>query len=97
MTRTENRPLTMGGTIPDRVMLGSESVIKNNQSNLYEVTRTFTLFNVRESDSVNFACLATADIPITGNRIDNSSFSLIVYRKLVFPSVNYVEVFYIWA
>ncbi len=84
LTRTEGRPLTMGGTIPDRVMLSTEHVVMNNESNIYEVSRTLTLFNVGVTDRVNFTCLASSDLPRFGNRSANSSFSLFVYRKLLF-------------
>ncbi len=82
LTRTDGRPTQVGASIVDRVMLGEEMMTINNTTQLYEVTRVFTLFDVAEGDSVNFTCLASADIPGTGTRTDSSLLSLLVYRKL---------------
>ncbi len=86
LTRTDGRPTQqVGASIVDRVMLGEEMMTINNTTQLYVVTRMFTLFDVAEGDSVNFTCLASADIPGTGIRNDSSLLSLLVYRKLSLP------------
>ena len=81
LTRTDGRPMSLGGPLVDRVMLGSEAVTRNTMTGLYEVTRNLTLFNATEEDSVNLSCSASADILGTGLKIDNVSFNLLVYRK----------------
>ena len=74
--------MSLGGTLADRVMLGAElSQGLNSETGLYEITRSLTLFDAVEGDSVDFSCSASADIPSIGMRSDNSSFSLLVYRK----------------
>ena len=81
LTRIDGRPMSLGGPLVDRVMLGSEAVTRNTMTGLYVVTRNLTLFNAVQEDSVNLHCSASADIPVTGLRFDNVSFSLLVYRK----------------
>ena len=86
LTRTDGRPTQqVGASIVDRVMLGEEMMTINSTTQLYEVTRVFTLFDVAEGDLVNFKCLASADIPATGIRNDSTLFSLLVHRKLCLP------------
>ena len=65
----------------NRVMLGSEASSMNVTTGLYVVTRTLTLFNSVEGDTGNFMCSASANIPGTGVRSTNVSFSLLVYRE----------------
>ena len=62
-------------------MLGNESSSLNVITSLYVVTRTLTLFNSVEVDTGNFMCSASANIPGTGVRSTNVSFSLLVYRE----------------
>ena len=81
LTRTNGRPMSLGGPLVDRVMLGSAAVTRNTMTGLYEVTRNLTLFNAVQEDSANLSCSASADIPGTGLLFDNVSFSLLVYRK----------------
>ncbi len=86
LNRSDGRPTQqVGASIVDRVMLGEEMMTINSTTQLYEVTRVFTLFDVAEGDSVNFTCLASADIPGTETRTNSSLFSLLVYRKLSLP------------
>ena len=65
----------------DRVMLGSETSSLNVTTGLYVVTRTLTLFDSVEGHTGNFMCSASADIPGSGVRSANVSFSLLVYRE----------------
>ena len=81
LTRIDGRPMSLGGPLVDRVMLGSVAVTRNTMTGLYAVTRNLTLFNAVQEDSVNLSCSASADIPGTGLLFDNVSFSLLVYRK----------------
>ncbi len=70
LNRSDGRPTQqVGASIVDRVMLGEEMMTINSTTQLYEVTRVFTLFDVAEGDSVNFTCLASADIPGTETRL----------------------------
>ena len=89
LIRTDGKPISLGGPLASRVMLGSETVARNTMTSLYEVTRNLTLFNAVQEDSVNLICSASVDIPGTGLRFDNVSFSLLLYRK-------YVDDGYIW-
>ena len=72
--------MSLGEPLINRVMLGNESSL-NVTTGLYVVTRTLTLFNSVEEDTGNFMCSASANIPETGVRSANVSFSLLVYRE----------------
>ena len=77
LIRTDGRPISLGEPLVDRVMLGNVNV----STGLYVVTRTLILFNSVEGDTGNFMCSASANIPGTGVRSANVSFSLLVYRE----------------
>ena len=81
LTRIDGRPMSPGELLVNRVMLGSEASSLNVTTSLYVVTRTLTLFDSLEGDTGNFMCSASADIPGTGVRSANISFSLLVYRE----------------
>ena len=81
LIRTDGRPISLGEPIADRVMLWNESSSLNVSTGLYVVTRTLTLFNSVEGDTGNFLCSASANIPGTGVKSANVSFSLLVYRE----------------
>ena len=83
LIRTDGRPMSLGGPLINRVMLGSEASSLNVTTSLYVVTRTLTLFNSVEGDTGNFMSSASANIPGTGVRSANISFSLLVYRELL--------------
>ena len=83
LNRTDGRPMSLGEPVVDRVMLWNESSSLNVTTGLYVVTRTLTLFDSVEGDTGNFMCSASADIPGTGVRSANVSFSLLVYRELL--------------
>ena len=81
LNHTDVQPKSLEGTLIDRAMLGSETVSMNTLTGLYEVTGNLTLFNAMPNDSLNFVCSASSNIPGTGETLDNTSFSLLVYRK----------------
>ena len=81
LTHIDGRPMSLEESLVDRVMLGNESSSLNVITSLYVVTRTLTLFNSVEGDTGNFMCSASANIPGTGVRSTNVSFSLLVYRE----------------
>ena len=81
LIHTDGRPISLGEPLVDRVMLGNESSSLNVSTGLYVVTTTLTLFNSVEGDTGNFMCSASANIPGTGVRSANVSFSLLVYRE----------------
>ena len=83
LNRTDGRPISLGGPLVDRVMLGREESSLNDSTGLYVVTRTLTLFDSVEGDTGNFMCSASADIPGSGVRSANVTFSLLVYRELL--------------
>ena len=83
LTHIDGRPMSPGEPLVNRVMLGSEASSLNVTTGLYVVTRTLTLFNSVEGDSGNFMCSASANIPGSGVRSANISFSLLVYRELL--------------
>ena len=81
LTHTDGRPMSLGGPLVNRVMLGSETSSLNVTTGLYVVTRTLTLFDSVEGDTGNFMCSASADIPGSGVRSDNVPYRLLVYRE----------------
>ena len=83
LSHTDRRPKSVGEALMDRVLLENETVTFNASTGLHVVTRTLTLFNSVEGNTGNFTCSASADIPGTGVRSANASFSLLVYRKLL--------------
>ena len=82
LNRTDGRPMSLGGALMDRVMVGSEMASLNSSTGLYMVSQSLTLFDAVDEDSGNFICSANADIPGTGMRIDSVIFNLTVYGKL---------------
>ena len=82
LTRTDGKPMSLGGALMERVMVGSEMASLNSSTGLYTVSQSLTLFDAVDEDSGNFICSANADIPGTGTRIDSVIFNLTVYGKL---------------
>ena len=82
LNRTDGRPMSEGGALMDRVVVGSEVASLNSVTGLYTVSQSLTLFDAVDEDSGNFICSANADIPGTGMRSDSVIFNLTVYGKL---------------
>ena len=82
LNRTDGRPMSLGGALVGRVMVGSEMASLSSVTGLYTVSQSLTLFDAVDEDSGNFMCSANADIPETGMKIDSVIFNLTVYGKL---------------
>ncbi len=91
LTRDQGRPASMEDLLMNRVMLGSPLSSLNPMTDLYEVSRTLTLFNAVDGDSGAFVCSATADIPGSGMRADSVMFNLTVYGMLHIAYKDNVE------
>ncbi len=74
---------SINGRISDQIE------ILNTTTGRYDVSRMFTLFGVREEDTTDIVCIASASLPGLGVRSDNTSFSLNVNCKL--PLTNEIS------
>ena len=81
LDNTERIPMSAEETLADRVMLGNDTVIMNILTGLYEVARSLMLFNVVGTDSGDFYCSSSANIPGIGIMSSDVSFSLLIYCK----------------
>ena len=78
LNHTGGESAILGEALADRVMLGNEIVSLNSSTHSYVVTQSLTLFKVVDTDSGNYLCLSSADIPGIGLRLENVTFSLTV-------------------
>lgn len=65
--------------LADRFVLGTEDIAVNSSTNIYEVARSLTLFNVTNADSGSYLCSSTANIPGIGIQFDNANYNLLVH------------------
>ncbi len=92
LTRDQGRPASMEDLLMNRVMLGSPLSLLNPTTDLYEVSRTLTLFNAVDGDSGAFVCSATAAIPGSGMRADSVMINLTIYGMLHIAYKDNVEI-----
>ncbi len=71
---------SMGQTLAERVVVGEEEVMADTEG-LHQVTREIFLFYAEDGDSGSFICMASTNIPETGERSDMVTFSLTVLSE----------------